>query len=584
MAGEFRAHAPLLRPGGERPDEVIEQMKNLSPSTGELVRRQPGVCAFLAVLSLLGSLFSLAQPAVMGGLIDSLGTGRSVTAALFCLITIFVAGAAVTGLKAYLSVRFSENGTIDVRRALLARIVRAPVPSLVGQSAAELSARAVNDPPLLTQGAVALMSGSIASIITCAGAAIACLRLFPGAFLAASACAVLAIVLTGVLGTRIKNRRFLVQDATSELSGDVQTIIDGIASIRHYDVTAKFEERLDADLRNIRFRALDLARFHSLVGPLTTLVLGAALVVAMLISAVEVARGRASLAHLISFIMYFQMTTSGFQDVLSTYVSFQEARAGRDRLQEIDQRLGEPDAERTADVEREAGPISFSGVRFDYDGRTVLNDVSFSIPQGATTAIVGASGAGKTTILNLMEGFLRPDAGVVGGLIASRRSAGFVDQAATVIKGSIADNVRFERSGVSDEQVCAVLERVGLVEYATADGIRARVQARGQSLSGGERQRLVLARALVTGADTLILDEPTSNVDGVLEQQMLDAVEELAPDATVVVVAHRPATVKRADYLIYLDKGKIKEEGSPLECLSRNRGLREVLGDWGMNR
>ena len=583
MAGEFRAHAPLLRPGGERPDEVIEQMKNLSPSTGELVRRQPGVCAFLAVLSLLGSLFSLAQPAVMGGLIDSLGTGRSVTAALFCLITIFVAGAAVTGLKAYLSVRFS-NGTIDVRRALLARIVRAPVPSLAGQSAAELSARAVNDPPLLTQGAVALMSGSIASIITCAGAAIACLRLFPGAFLAASACAVLAIVLTGVLGTRIKNRRFLVQDATGELSGDVQTIIDGIASIRHYDVTAKFEERLDADLRNIRFRALDLARFHSLVGPLTTLVLGAALVVAMLISAVEVARGRASPAHLISFIMYFQMTTSGFQDVLSTYVSFQEARAGRDRLQEIDQRLGEPDAERTADVEREAGPISFSGVRFDYDGRTVLNDVSFSIPQGATTAIVGASGAGKTTILNLMEGFLRPDAGVVGGLIASRRSAGFVDQAATVIKGSIADNVRFERSGVSDEQVCAVLERVGLVEYATADGIRARVQARGQSLSGGERQRLVLARALVTGADTLILDEPTSNVDGVLEQQMLDAVEELAPDATVVVVAHRPATVKRADYLIYLDKGKIKEEGSPLECLSRNRGLREVLGDWGMNR
>lgn len=584
MAGEFRAHAPLLRPGGERPDEVIEQMKNLSPSTGELVRRQPGVCAFLAVLSLLGSLFSLAQPAVMGGLIDSLGTGRSVTAALFCLITIFVAGAAVTGLKVYLSVRFSENGTIDVRRALLARIVRAPVPSLAGQSAAELSARAVNDPPLLTQGAVALMSGSIASIITCAGAAIACLRLFPGAFLAASACAVLAIVLTGVLGTRIKNRRFLVQDATGELSGDVQTIIDGIASIRHYDVTAKFEERLDADLRNIRFRALDLARFHSLVGPLTTLVLGAALVVAMLISAVEVARGRASLAHLISFIMYFQMTTSGFQDVLSTYVSFQEARAGRDRLQEIDQRLGEPDAERTADVELEAGPISFSGVRFDYDGRTVLNDVSFSIPQGATTAIVGASGAGKTTILNLMEGFLRPDAGVVGGLIASRRSAGFVDQAATVIKGSIADNVRFERSGVSDEQVCAVLERVGLVEYATADGIRARVQARGQSLSGGERQRLVLARALVTGADTLILDEPTSNVDGVLEQQMLDAVEELAPDATVVVVAHRPATVKRADYLIYLDKGKIKEEGSPLECLSRNRGLREVLGDWGMNR
>lgn len=559
-------------------------MKNLSPSTGELVRRQPGVCASLAVLSLLGSLLSLAQPAVMGGLIDSFGTGRSATAALFCLIVIFAAGAAVTGMKAYLSACFSENGTIGVRRELLARLVRAPVPSLTRQSAAELSARAVNDPPLLTQGAVALMSGSIASIITCAGAAVACLRLFPGAFLAASACAALAVVLTGVLGARIKHRRFLVQDATSELSGDVQTVIDGITSIRHYGVTAEFEERLDADLRSIRSRALALARSHSLVGPLTTLALSAALIVAMLISAVEVAHDRASPARLVSFIMYFQMVTSGFQDILSTCVSFQEARAGDDRLQEIDRRLGGADAQWTADAGREAGPIRFSGVRFSYDGRTVLDDVSFSIPQGATTAIVGASGAGKTTILNLMEGFLRPDAGVVGGLIASRRSTGFVDQAATVIKGSIADNVRFERPGVSDEQVLAALERVGLVEYATADGIRTRVQARGQSLSGGERQRLVLARALVTGADTLILDEPTSNVDGVLEQQMLDAVEELAPDATVVVVAHRPATVKRADHLIYLDRGKIKEEGPPLECLSRNRGLREVLGDWGMNR
>lgn len=560
-------------------------MNGLTPSAGELVRRQSGVCASLIVLSVLGSFLSLVQPAMMSGLIDSLGEGRDAVVVLLCLVLVFVTGAVTAGLKAYLSTRFSENGVVGIRRAMISRLLCAPVPTLSSQSTAELSARVVNDPPFLTQGVVALISGSVASTITCAGASAACLYLFPGAFLAASACAFAAVILTGVLGVRIRGCRFFVQNATSELSGDVQTVIDGIASIRHYGVTEKFERRLDDDIRCILTHSLALARSHAFVGPLTTLTLSAALIVAILVSAVEVAHGRASVARLVSFIMYFQMVTSGFQDVLSTYVAFQESRAGRDRLREIDLRLGAADSGGAADADRDGGgPISFSGVRFSYNNKIVLDDVSFSVPPGETTAIVGTSGAGKTTILNLMEGFLEPDAGVVAGLSAPRRSAGFVDQTATVIKGSIADNVRFERSDVSDEQVCAALKRVGLVEYATADGILTQVQVHGQSLSGGERQRLVLARALVAGADTLILDEPTSNVDGVLEQQMLDAVDELAPDATVVIVAHRPATVRRADHLIYLDGGKIKEEGAPQECLHRNQGLREVLGDWGMNR
>ena len=101
-------------------------------------------------------------------------------------------------------------------------------------------------------------------------------------------------------------------------------------------------------------------------------------------------------------------------------------------------------------------------------------------------------------------------------------------------------------------------------------------------MSGGEKQRLVLARALACQADTLILDEPTSNVDGVLEQYMLNAIEKLAPNATVIVVAHRPATVRRADHLIFINDGVIKEEGNPNECLIRSEELREILGDWGL--
>lgn len=136
----------------------------------------------LIVLSVLGSFLSLVQPAMMSGLIDSLGEGRDAVVVLLCLVLVFVTGAVTAGLKAYLSTRFSENGVVGIRRTLISRLLCAPVPTLSSQSAAELSARVVNDPPFLTQGVVALMSGSVASTITCAGASAACLYLFSRRF------------------------------------------------------------------------------------------------------------------------------------------------------------------------------------------------------------------------------------------------------------------------------------------------------------------------------------------------------------------------------------------------------------------
>ena len=120
-------------------------MNGLTPSAGELVRRQSGVCASLIVLSVLGSFLSLVQPAMMSGLIDSLGEGRDAVVVLLCLVLVFVTGALTAGLKAYLSTRFSENGVVGIRRAVISRLLCAPVPTLSSQSTAELSARVVND-------------------------------------------------------------------------------------------------------------------------------------------------------------------------------------------------------------------------------------------------------------------------------------------------------------------------------------------------------------------------------------------------------------------------------------------------------
>lgn len=571
--------------------EMIAMVKHIlhapCPSAWTLVQRQTGTAIAIVAISILGSFLSLMQPTVMEKLIESLTAGRGIVSPLSMLVATFIATALTTGASTYLSARFKENGVLEIREGLIDLLLKAPILALGRRSTSELSTRLVTDPPFLTQGVTSILSSAIASSVSCIGAVIACLYLIPTAFIAATLCASVALFLTLFFGIRVRDLRFQVQASTSEFSGDVQAVFDGISSIRHYGVTSRFENRLLHNVKQLQRNSLSLARSHALVSPLTSLALNAAFIVALLFAAAEVAKTNASLAQLVSFTMYFQMVTSGFQEILTTYISLQEATAGRNRIKELRQHMtfcapkNRPYHPAAAKQKRNT-LINFKGVCFSYDEKKVINGVSFSIPRGVTTAIVGPSGAGKTTLLNLIEGFLVPDTGTINGLLGHRDGIGFVDQASTVIKGSIADNVRFERPGISDERICEVLECVGLSEVATLEGIHRDVQPRGQSLSGGEKQRLVLARALACQADTLILDEPTSNVDGLLEQYMLNAIEKLAPNATVIVVAHRPATVRRADHLIFINGGVIKEEGSPNECLMRSEELREILGDWGL--
>ena len=571
--------------------EMIAMVKHIlhapCPSAWTLVQRQTGTAIAIVAISILGSFLSLMQPTVMEKLIESLTAGRGIVSPLSMLVATFIATALTTGASTYLSARFKENGVLEIREGLIDLLLKAPILALGRRSTSELSTRLVTDPPFLTQGVTSILSSAIASSVSCIGAVIACLYLIPTAFIAATLCASVALFLTLFFGIRVRDLRFQVQASTSEFSGDVQAVFDGISSIRHYGVTSRFENRLLHNVKQLQRNSLSLARSHALVSPLTSLALNAAFIVALLFAAAEVAKTNASLAQLVSFTMYFQMVTSGFQEILTTYISLQEATAGRNRIEELRQHMtfcapkNRPYHPAAAKQKRNT-LINFKGVCFSYDEKKVINGVSFSIPRGVTTAIVSPSGAGKTTLLNLIEGFLVPDTGTINGLLGHRDGIGFVDQASTVIKGSIADNVRFERPGISDERICEVLECVGLSEVATLEGIHRDVQPRGQSLSGGEKQRLVLARALACQADTLILDEPTSNVDGLLEQYMLNAIEKLAPNATVIVVAHRPATVRRADHLIFINGGVIKEEGSPNECLIRSEELREILGDWSL--
>ncbi|MEU8661783.1 ABC transporter ATP-binding protein [Actinoplanes philippinensis] len=235
-----------------------------------------------------------------------------------------------------------------------------------------------------------------------------------------------------------------------------------------------------------------------------------------------------------------------------------------------------------------AAAVEFDQVTAGYDARPVLRDVSFAVPARGLTAVVGLSGSGKSTALNLILRFLSAEQGrisVFGEPVQSwrldrlRSEIAYVDQSATLLPDSIRTNLTLgSERPAGDAELRAALDRVGLLDEIghLPDGLDT-VLGGEFDLSGGQRQRLALARALLSGSRLILLDEPTSHLDGVNEHRLREVVDELAADHAVLVVAHRLSTVRQADHVIVLDNGRVADQGSHHELLDRCERYTELV-------
>jgi len=299
----------------------------------------------------------------------------------------------------------------------------------------------------------------------------------------------------------------------------------------------------------------------------------------------------------VAFILFLFLLIGPLGQAFGAITSVNAALGALGRIQEI---IGLPsERERDAGIEPAApttstAAVSFDDVHFAYPvsahrtetekaiaevvgeperDTTVLRGVSFSVPVGARTALVGPSGAGKSTILALIERFYDPTAGVIrmGGVDIRaldrdelRSRIGYVEQDAPVLAGSLRDNLLLGSPDATDEQCVAVLRSVNLDEVLDRDprGLDAQVGEEGVMLSGGERQRLAIARALLAAPPVLLLDESTSSLDGANEQRMREAIDAVAQDRTLIVIAHRLSTVVDSDQIVVLDHGQVVGVGT----------------------
>jgi ATP-binding cassette subfamily B protein/subfamily B ATP-binding cassette protein MsbA len=307
----------------------------------------------------------------------------------------------------------------------------------------------------------------------------------------------------------------------------------------------------------------------------------------------QVLDGRMTIGDLMMFLVYLLMLLEPLATLAQSATQFQNSLSGLDRVLDLLEEPREmPSIPAALKVDRReiAGRISFEHVTFTYPGgdAPALHDICLSVAAGQTVALVGPSGAGKTTLTNLVARFYDPDTGRVTldgrdlrdyDVESFRSILGIVEQDVFLFDGTIAQNIAYARRDASTEDIRAAAEAANAAEFIDrmADGMQTPIGERGVRLSGGQRQRLAIARAILADPKVLVLDEATSNLDSESEQLIQQSLSQLMRGRTSFVIAHRLSTISRADVIIVIEQGRVTQTGTHAELMARGGGYRSMV-------
>jgi ATP-binding cassette subfamily B protein len=385
--------------------------------------------------------------------------------------------------------------------------------------------------------------------------------------------------------TRETNSALIVQFVES-LAG-----IRAVQAFRREPRNGEIFEQLNQDVREANARSFTLM---ALFVPGVVLVGTVATVAALFYGGHRVLDGAMQVGVLTSFLLYLRRFFDPMQDIAVFFNSFQSASAALEKLSGVlEERPELPEPAEPTPLPHARGEVEFRAVRFGYRDSVVLPNLDLAVPAGQTVALVGATGAGKTTVARLLARFYDPQGGQVllDGVDLRqltdadlRRAVVLVTQENFLFSGSVADNIAFGRPGATRAEVVAAARAIGADEFIAAlpDGYDTDVRKRGGRLSAGQRQLVAFARAFLADPAVLILDEATSSLDVPSERAVQRALRTILADRTALIIAHRLSTVEIADRALVLEAGRVVEDGSPVELVGgegRFAGLHRAWRD-----
>ena len=543
----------------------------------------------VAALTVVGSVLALASPLLTREVLDAVRDGRPTGRAVLLLLASVVGGALVGGFERYLLQRTAEGVVLGARTGLAAHLLRLPVAEHDARRSGDLLSRVGADTTQLhaavTSGLFQLASGTV--IVS--GAVVAMALLDPSLLAVTLLSVGVAIGLVVSVSRRVRLLSTLAQARVGDMTSAVERSLGAVRTIRASSAEERETAAVAGSARAAYDAGLRAARLSALVSPASSLAVQGSFLLVLALGGARVARGDLTVADLVAFVLYLFLLVLPLAQALQAWTTLQAGLGALQRVEEIRALPAEDAGGPEPVVLDPAAPLlELRNVDFAYAaGGPVLSGVSFTIPRGTRTALVGPSGAGKSTVLALVERFYDVTAGslLVGGTDVRalprtqlRELLGYVEQEAPALAGSLRDNLLLAAPGATEVELQAVVDAVNLRELVdrAPDGLDSEVGDGGVLLSGGERQRLAIARSLLSAPPLLLLDEPTSNLDSRNEVALRAAVDAVARDRTLLVVAHRLSTVVDADQIVVLEGGRVVAVGRHAELLETSPLYREL--------
>ncbi|MEV0141089.1 ABC transporter ATP-binding protein [Streptomyces globisporus] len=546
-------------------------------------RPHRGILLTVLALTLAGSAAGLAQPLVIQSVLAKLMTGDGLREDILLLTGLLLASIGLTWLQCWLSERTAERVVLQVRRGLIARLIRLRTAELDRTEPGGLTTRVTSDSTLVqhaaTGGLIQLVDGSIHLLATIVLMGIVSLPLLG----ITSAVLVVVGIAMGVVMPRIKRVTTEAQTSVGEIGAALDRSLGAARTVKANGGEAKETERATEAAERAYRAGLKGARYHALIAVLAGLIVQASFLAVIGFGGALVAMGTLELAALIGFLLYLFNLGGPVLSLVGGTTALQQGLGALARIEEVRSMAAEDDVDGTPRAPSGPPPrVTVDGLTFGYEGRTaVLDGTSFVAPAGKVTAIVGPSGSGKTTVFSLIQRFYDTEGGRILlddtdirslGRAELRRRIAYVEQDSPMLAGTLRENLLYSAPDAGDEAVADVLRRTLLDGFVASlpDGLDTAVGARGLALSGGERQRLAIARALLRRPQVLLLDEVTAHLDGLSETALRRTVEEAARDCTVLLIAHRLSTVTTADRLVLFENGRVSDHGRHEELLERS--------------
>ncbi|MBN2984881.1 MULTISPECIES: ABC transporter ATP-binding protein [Cohnella] len=572
----------------------VQKPKNFKATVGRLWsyfsgerKRLAAVLAFV----LSGSALGLLGPYLVGVAVDAIAKEggvdfRLLDLALIALIVSYVADAGFSFLQGWLMSGVSQRVVERLRGALFAKMHKLPLAFFDTRSHGEVMSRLSNDidnvSTTVSQTTAQLMSG----VFAIAGSLVMMLALSPLLTLATLVTVPLVFLLAGTIAKRTKILFKEQQAQLGALNGHIEETVSGMLAVKAFNREEDAVRRFDQANAKLAETGIKAQIWSGFLMPLLGVINNIGFAAVAIVGGALAVGGDVSVGVIASFLSYSRQFVRPLNEIASVYNTLQAGIAGAERVLEVmDEREEPEDKEGARQLEEAEGRVVFENVSFGYRPEArILGEISFEVPAGTSVALVGPTGAGKTTIVQLLTRFYEATEGRIqidGRDIRDytrdslRRTFGIVLQDTYLFSGTIRDNIKYGKPEASDDEMkraAAAANADGFIRRLPL-GYDTELSENGSNLSQGERQLLAIARVMLAEPSILILDEATSSIDTRTELHIQNALLEMMKGRTAFIIAHRLSTIRDADRILVVDNGRIVEQGSHDDLVRKEDGI-----------